>query len=180
MPGVGGESCVRFPRSVFASLPVHGHSRRHVFLFQLCRARQRSLAVTFGVGFDDARFFRGRETPNKGSSGCPDGPCCRRPTTEANSKWNGNVIASPRAQTRITGLLSPEPYPSLDLAEICEIADNRRSHSGRRPGCRLRRSLQQVGARHRHDLGVIPKLLPLPDPDQTDPLSRLVKAWLRD
>lgn len=82
-----------------------------------------SMAVTFGVGFDDARFFRGRETSNQRSSGCPDGHCCRQPGTDLSSRWSGQVIASPRAQARIIGLLSPEPYPSLDLAEIYEIVE---------------------------------------------------------
>jgi transcriptional regulator with XRE-family HTH domain/predicted transcriptional regulator len=82
-----------------------------------------SFAVTFGVGFDDARFFRGRETSNQGSSGCPVGSCCRQPAADINSRWSGQVIASPRAQARIIGLLSPDPYPSLDLAEIYEVVE---------------------------------------------------------
>lgn len=86
-----------------------------------------SNAVTFGVGFDDARLLRGRETSNQRSSGCPHGPCCRQPSAEANSKWAGQVIASPRAQARIIGLLSPDPYPSLDLAEIYELVERNSS-----------------------------------------------------
>lgn len=82
-----------------------------------------SNAVTFGVRFDDARLLRGRETSNQRSSGCPRGPCCRQPTAEAHSRWGGQVIASPRAQARIIGLLSPDPYPSLDLAEIYELVE---------------------------------------------------------
>lgn len=82
-----------------------------------------SNAVTFGVRFDDARLLRGRESSNQRSSGCPHGPCCRQPNAEVNSRWGGQVIASPRAQARIIGLLSPDPYPSLDLAEIYELVE---------------------------------------------------------
>jgi hypothetical protein len=39
------------------------------------------------------------------------------------ARWNNQVVASPRAQARIVGLLSPDPYPNVDLTEIYEIVD---------------------------------------------------------
>jgi len=82
-----------------------------------------SHAVTFGVAFDDARFFRGRDTENRRVSACPDQPCCRNPVGSVAEMWSGRVVASPRAHARIVGLLSPDPYPSIDLAEIYEIVE---------------------------------------------------------
>jgi transcriptional regulator with XRE-family HTH domain len=82
-----------------------------------------SNAVTFGVGFDDARFFRGRDTDNHRMSACPDQTCCRIPNGDMTARWNHQVVASPRSQARIVGLLSPDPYPSPDLTEIYEIVD---------------------------------------------------------
>ncbi len=82
-----------------------------------------SHAVTFGVAFDDARFFRGRDTENRRVSGCPDQPCCRTPVGAVAGQWSGRVRASARAHARIVGLLSPDPYPSIDLTEIYEIVE---------------------------------------------------------
>jgi transcriptional regulator with XRE-family HTH domain/predicted transcriptional regulator len=79
-----------------------------------------SQAVTFGVAFDNARLLRGRQSTNRAVSGCPDGPCCRPLATE---RWDGKVVASPRAQERIVGLLAPDPYPRVDLAEIYELVE---------------------------------------------------------
>ena len=82
-----------------------------------------SRAVTFGVAFDDARFLRGRESGNHTTSRCPDGVCCRRPPRDLSVRWEGRIFASPRAHARIIGMLTPEPYPRLDLAEIYELVE---------------------------------------------------------
>lgn len=95
-----------------------------------------SHAVTFGVAFDDARWFRGRDTENRRVSGCPDQPCCRTPAGAVAGQWAGRVVASPRAHARIVGLLSPDPYPSIDLAEIYEIVE--RYQATPAPGSGLR------------------------------------------
>jgi len=87
------------------------------------------LAVTFGVGFTDAQFLRGRETSNRRRSFCPDGACCRHPARDLAARWEGQVVASPRAQARIIGMLAPDPYPGLDLAEIYELVERHRNES---------------------------------------------------
>lgn len=84
-------------------------------------------AITLGVRFDDARWFRGRETENRQTSSCPDPLCCRVPPQETANRWSENVIVSARAQNRILGLLAPDPYPELDMPEILEMVE---SHSG--------------------------------------------------
>ena len=89
-----------------------------------------SHAVTFGVAFDDARFFRGRQTENRRVSGCPHQTCCRIPAGEVAGQWAGRVRASARAHARIIGLLSPDPYPSIDLAEIYEIVEKYQPKTG--------------------------------------------------
>ena len=93
------------------------------FCFTYLEPEPGSHAVTFGVAFDDARYFRGRETVNRRVSSCPDQPCCRTPVGAAAAQWSDRVRASARAHARIVGLLSPDPYPSIDLAEIYEIVE---------------------------------------------------------
>ncbi len=82
-----------------------------------------TLATTVGVGFADARWFRGRDTDNRESSFCPDPSCCRAPSRGLTTKWADKVIVSARAQDRILGLLAPDPYPELDMPEVLLVVD---------------------------------------------------------
>ena len=95
-----------------------------------------SHAVTFGVGFDSARFFRGRDTVNRRVSGCPDPLCCRQPGGARAAQRSATVVASPRAHARIVGLLSPDPYPSIDFAEVYEIVERYEASPPSGPGSR--------------------------------------------
>lgn len=80
-------------------------------------------AITFGVPFRSSKLMRGRETENQRTSACPAGPCCRVPDPELHRRWAGKVVASPRSQTAIVGLLAPDLYPRIDLTEIYELLD---------------------------------------------------------
>ncbi|MDP9494456.1 MAG: helix-turn-helix domain-containing protein [Actinomycetota bacterium] len=82
-----------------------------------------ALAVTLGVRFADAHWFRGRETTNRETSTCPDPLCCRMPSAELTEKWSDKVIVSARAQHRILGLLAPDPYPELDMPEVLRVVE---------------------------------------------------------
>lgn len=85
--------------------------------------REPARAITIGVRFDDARWFRGRETTNRETSGCPDPTCCQVPSDEISAKWSDRVIVSARSQERILGLMAPDPYPELDMPEVLSIVD---------------------------------------------------------
>lgn len=85
--------------------------------------REPVYSVTLGVGFDDARWFRGRDTDNRESSSCPDPACCRAPSPELAEQWSDRVIVSARSQARILGLMAPDPYPDLDIPEVLAVVD---------------------------------------------------------
>ena len=85
--------------------------------------REPAHAVTLGVPFADARWFRGRDTENRESSTCPDPGCCRVPPVELAEKWSDKVIVSARSQDRILGLLAPDPYPELDMPEVLGLVE---------------------------------------------------------
>jgi predicted transcriptional regulator/transcriptional regulator with XRE-family HTH domain len=89
--------------------------------------RDPALAVTIGVRFADAHWFRGRETTNRETSACPDPMCCRMPSVELTEKWSNKVVVSARSQSRILGLLAPDPYPELDMPEVLGLVEG---HSG--------------------------------------------------
>lgn len=80
-------------------------------------------AITLGVPFADARWFRGRDTENRETSTCPDPACCRVPATDLAQKWLDKVIVSARSQDRILGLLAPDPYPELDMPEVLGLVE---------------------------------------------------------
>jgi XRE family transcriptional regulator, fatty acid utilization regulator len=77
------------------------------------------MAVTVGVGFADARWFRGRDTSRHELSSCPDGPCCL-PEPPLPESWEATLLATSRAQRRIVGL-SMEPWPTPDEVEVAEF-----------------------------------------------------------
>jgi len=85
--------------------------------------REPGHAVTVGVPFADARWFRGRETGNRQISTCPDPTCCRTAAPDLQEKWSDKVIVSARSQDRILGLLAPDPYPELDMPEVLDLGE---------------------------------------------------------
>ena len=85
--------------------------------------REPAHAITLGVAFADARWFRGRDTTNRETSTCPDPGCCRTPAAGLASKWAGKVIVSARSQNRILGLLAADPYPELDMPEVLNLVE---------------------------------------------------------
>jgi hypothetical protein len=87
-----------------------------------------SLAVTLGVPFDQAQWFRGRETANRESSTCPDPSCCRTPPPDLAERYEGTVIVHARAQQRILGLMAPDPFPEMDVSEVLRVVDRHRPH----------------------------------------------------
>jgi transcriptional regulator with XRE-family HTH domain/predicted transcriptional regulator len=85
--------------------------------------RHPAFAVTLGVGFADARWFRGRDTANREGSTCPDPNCCRLADADLTDRWIPRIVVSARAQDRILGLMAPDPYPTLDLPAVLAVVD---------------------------------------------------------
>lgn len=85
--------------------------------------REPAHAITLGVGFDDARWFRGRDTENRERSACPDPSCCRTPSPEMADRWSDHVLVSARSHSRILGLMAPDPYPELDMPVVYSVAE---------------------------------------------------------
>jgi len=85
--------------------------------------REPAHAITLGVPFSEARWFRGRDTDNRQTSTCPDPACCRMPSAEQDARWGDKVIVSARSQARILGMLAPDPYPDLDMPEVLSVVE---------------------------------------------------------
>jgi predicted transcriptional regulator len=92
-------------------------------------SRQPPHAITVGVGFKDAQFFRGRETNRRSESRCPDGVCCRRPSDELAERWDGWAFPSVRPNSHVLAAMPVETIPGVDATEIYEFLDRHSSSS---------------------------------------------------
>ncbi|WP_164233319.1 XRE family transcriptional regulator [Microbacterium hydrocarbonoxydans] len=75
-------------------------------------------SVTVGVPFDDARWWRGRETSDRAVSTCPDEACCRRPPTDLADRWSGKAWPSARVHTHMFSPLPRGAFPGVDDNEV--------------------------------------------------------------
>ncbi len=80
-------------------------------------------SITVGVPFDDARWFRGRETPKRAVSTCPDESCCRRAPTDAAERWTGKAWPSARVHQYMFSPLPRGAFPGVDDTEVYEFLD---------------------------------------------------------
>lgn len=80
-------------------------------------------SITVGVPFDDARWFRGRETQKRATSTCPDESCCRRPDTELTQRWEGRAWPSARVHMQMFSPLPRGAFPGVDDGEVYAFLD---------------------------------------------------------
>jgi XRE family transcriptional regulator, fatty acid utilization regulator len=80
--------------------------------------RGNDYAITLGVPFDDARWFRGRDTTKRTSSSCPEPACCHRPPAGLAARWGGMAWPSARAHSHILSALPSGSFPGVDEADI--------------------------------------------------------------
>ncbi len=80
-------------------------------------------SITVGVPFDDAKWFRGRETTQRATSTCPDEACCRRPAAEAASRWEGKAWPSARVHMQMFTPLPRGAFPGVDDNEVYAFLD---------------------------------------------------------
>jgi XRE family transcriptional regulator, fatty acid utilization regulator len=86
-----------------------------------------AFSITFGVRFDDAKWFRGRETTERQVSTCPDESCCRRPPAPLASRWSDAAWPSARMHTRVLASLPSGRFPGVDDTEVFEFLER---HTG--------------------------------------------------
>ncbi len=75
-------------------------------------------SITVGVPFDDARWFRGRETQKRAVSRCPDESCCRRPPADVTARWEGKAWPSARVHMQMFTPLPRGAFPGVDDGEV--------------------------------------------------------------
>ena len=78
-------------------------------------------AITVGVRFEEARFFRGRDTDRHSVSHCPDGECCRVPPPELAQRWATMSWPSVRPNSHVLAAMPVETIPGVDPTELYEF-----------------------------------------------------------
>ncbi len=83
----------------------------------------RGFAITLGVPFEHSRWFRGRESPVRTRSLCPDGECCQRAPLALAERWEGMAWPSARAHSHILSALPVGSFPGVDGVDVYEFLD---------------------------------------------------------
>lgn len=87
-------------------------------------------AISFGVPYASAKWFRGRETTTRTVSRCPDPTCCRRPDPELEQYWSSRSWPSASVHAHVLAPLPAGTFPGVDDLEVYEFLER---HSGRGP-----------------------------------------------
>ncbi len=86
--------------------------------------REPPAAITTGVRFEDARWFRGWDTDRHSVSRCPEGPCCRRPPDDLAARWEGLAWPSVRPNSHVLAAMPVETIPGVDMIDILEFLEH--------------------------------------------------------
>ncbi|MDR6973174.1 helix-turn-helix domain-containing protein [Leifsonia shinshuensis] len=84
-------------------------------------------SITVGVPFDEAKWFRGRETTDRAESRCPDESCCKRPPADLSGRWAGKAWPSARLHAHILSPLPSGSFPGVDDSDVYAFLE---AHSG--------------------------------------------------
>lgn len=84
-------------------------------------AEQGPFAIAFGVQFDDAKWFRGRDKSGRKQSTCPDPICCRTPEEGQLERWRGKAWPSARMHQHVLSPLPTGTFPGVDDTEMYEF-----------------------------------------------------------
>ncbi len=120
---------------------VFGSSDRFSLYYQYCdtpsgtywcgalidAGRERGFSVTVGVGYEDSRWFRGRDTKIRTASMCPSGECCQRPSAALAARWEGMAWPSARAHSHILLALPSGSFPGVDETDVFEFLERHAS-----------------------------------------------------
>jgi transcriptional regulator with XRE-family HTH domain len=80
-------------------------------------------SITIGVPFVHSKWFRGRDTPTRTVSACPDESCCRRPSAELSERWSGKAWSSAKLHAHILSPLPSGTFPGVDDQELYQFLE---------------------------------------------------------
>jgi len=81
-------------------------------------------SVSLGTTFEDARWFRGRDTKKRFKSTCPDEQCCRRPSAVLASRWDGMAWPSAQLNSSLLAAIPTGTFTGVDRVDIYEFLES--------------------------------------------------------
>ena len=125
VPQVVGAVGVRRAEPHDRALPVHRHPRGHLLVLDADRhdVGRRVLDHRRACPSTTRKWFRGRETQKRAVSTCPDESCCRRPSSDLASRWQGKAWPSARVHMQMFSPLPRGAFPGVDDNEVYEFLD---------------------------------------------------------
>jgi predicted transcriptional regulator/DNA-binding XRE family transcriptional regulator len=87
------------------------------------KAKEGEYSISVGVPFADVKWFRGRETPHRTVSHCPDETCCRTAPTELAHKWATQSWPAARTPTSLLAALPTGTFPGVDTTEVYQFLE---------------------------------------------------------
>ena len=83
-----------------------------------------TFSVSVGTTFEDARWFRGRDTKRRFKSTCPDERCCRRPSEELASRWDDKAWPSAKLNSSLLAAIPTGTFTGVDRVGIYEFLES--------------------------------------------------------
>jgi transcriptional regulator with XRE-family HTH domain len=80
-------------------------------------------SISFGVPFNEAKWFRGRDSQTRAVSRCPEESCCRRPATELAERWANRAWPSAKLHAHILSPLPSGSFPGVDDNEVYQFLE---------------------------------------------------------
>lgn len=87
------------------------------------RGSRESTSVAVGTPYEHVKWFRGRGTPHRARSDCPDPSCCSTPPRDLAARWEGATWPSARVQSDLLAALPAGAFPGVDQTEVLQFLD---------------------------------------------------------
>jgi XRE family transcriptional regulator, fatty acid utilization regulator len=94
---------------------------------QTGRTDATEFSISVGVPFNQAKWFRGRETTLRSVSRCPEDSCCRSAPDGLAERWAGQAWPSARLHAHVLSPLPSGTFPGVDDAEVYAFLE---AHAG--------------------------------------------------
>ena len=82
-----------------------------------------TFSVSVGTTFEDARWFRGRDTKKRFKSTCPDERCCRRPSDALASRWDEMAWPSAQLNSSLLAAIPTGTFTGVDRVGIYDFLE---------------------------------------------------------
>lgn len=83
-----------------------------------------AFSVSVGTTFEDARWFRGRDTKKRFKSTCPDDRCCRRPSDFLTSRWEGMVFPNAQLNSSLLAAIPTGTFTGVDRVGVFDFLES--------------------------------------------------------